>query len=450
LALDQDFVINRKTIFKMLIPVLIDQLFITLLPIINTVVVSKLGSSSMSSVAIVDQINQLVSMAAVAIAMGAAVVVAQYTGRGDRHGVTHTICQSYSSSLVLTLMIMVLVLIFSNGIINMALSGATEEMKTIAKTYLYVTAFSYPFYCFYANTTQILRGVGHPREAMYTSIAMNTSIFLINALMIYGLKKGVVGAGIATLCGRAVGAIVGAFMVIRSGFAKKVSDFFTLKFDLHTQGVMMRMGVPTGMQNFAFMCARLVMNVFILPFGTDHYAANVVFTQMLDLQCVGSTVVAGMAPAIMGIAKGRGDQEGIKSAFKDLNFISFWLGAACSFIPIPFLKQINVLYHMSPISAGIANKMILGNVIYIIALVWFAQAAPAAFRGIGDSVIPPVIMIAGVWCGRVLTLAALTTWFKMGTYALYWALIADYALRSVLYFWRYKSGAWLRAQKGVD
>ena len=42
MALDQDFVINRKTIFKMLIPVLIDQLFITLLPLITPWVVSKL------------------------------------------------------------------------------------------------------------------------------------------------------------------------------------------------------------------------------------------------------------------------------------------------------------------------------------------------------------------------------------------------------------------------
>ena len=127
MALDQDFVINRKTIFKLLIPVLIDQLFITLLPIINTVVVSKLGSSSMSSVAIVDQINQLVSMAAVAIAMGAAVVVAQYTGRGDRHGVTHTICQSYSSSLVLTLMIMVLV--FKMYLLYLLVSASPRRPK---------------------------------------------------------------------------------------------------------------------------------------------------------------------------------------------------------------------------------------------------------------------------------------------------------------------------------
>ena len=172
--------------------------------------------------------------------------------------------------------------------------------------------------------------------------------------------------------------------------------------------------------------------------------------QMLDLQCTGSTVVAALAPAIMGMAKGKGDQEGIQKAFKDLNYLSFWLGAVLSFLPIPFLKQIAQLYHLTPEAAAIADKLILWNPVYIIALVWFAQAAPAAFRGIGDSLIPPVIMVTGIWVGRVLTCIVCTKFLNMGAYGLYWALVGDYTVRSVLYYWRYKSGAWLRAQRGVE
>ena len=155
-------------------------------------------------------------------------------------------------------------------------------------------------------------------------------------------------------------------------------------------------------------------------------------------------------PAIMGMAKGKGDQEGIQKAFKDLNYLSFWLGAVLSFLPIPFLKQIAQLYHLTPEAAAIADKLILWNPVYIIALVWFAQAAPAAFRGIGDSLIPPVIMVTGIWVGRVLTCIVCTKFLNMGAYGLYWALVGDYTVRSVLYYWRYKSGAWLRAQRGVE
>ena len=201
MSLEQNITLDRKTIFRMLIPVLIDQLFITLLPIVNTVVVSALGQSSMSGVSIVDQINQLISFTVVAIGMGGAVMAAQYTGRGDRNGVARVVKQSYSSSFLVTIVVTVVVIVFASPIISVALSGADDEMKSIAYSYLLITCFSYPFYGFYSNTTQILRGIGRPREAMVTSVVMNTAIFVINAACIYVLELGIIGAGLATLLG---------------------------------------------------------------------------------------------------------------------------------------------------------------------------------------------------------------------------------------------------------
>ena len=199
MSLEQNITLDRKTIFRMLIPVLIDQLFITLLPIVNTVVVSALGQSSMSGVSIVDQINQLISFTVVAIGMGGAVMAAQYTGRGDRNGVARVVKQSYSSSFLVTIVVTVVVIVFASPIISVALSGADDEMKSIAYSYLLITCFSYPFYGFYSNTTQILRGIGRPREAMVTSVVMNTAIFVINAACIYVLELGIIGAVIVCM-----------------------------------------------------------------------------------------------------------------------------------------------------------------------------------------------------------------------------------------------------------
>ena len=145
MSLEQNITLDRKTIFRMLIPVLIDQLFITLLPIVNTVVVSALGQSSMSGVSIVDQINQLISFTVVAIGMGGAVMAAQYTGRGDRNGVARVVKQSYSSSFLVTIVVTVVVIVFASPIISMALSGADDEMKSIAYSYLLITCFPIPF-----------------------------------------------------------------------------------------------------------------------------------------------------------------------------------------------------------------------------------------------------------------------------------------------------------------
>ena len=104
MSLEQNITLDRKTIFRMLIPVLIDQLFITLLPIVNTVVVSALGQSSMSGVSIVDQINQLISFTVVAIGMGGAVMAAptgQMAADIETHGKGQDHCRQLENPMAL-------------------------------------------------------------------------------------------------------------------------------------------------------------------------------------------------------------------------------------------------------------------------------------------------------------------------------------------------------------
>ncbi|NLT58141.1 MAG: MATE family efflux transporter [Clostridiales bacterium] len=444
--------LDRKSMLKLLMPVLVDQLFITLLPMANTIIVSKLGQSSMSSVSVIDQVNQLVSFTIVAIGFGGAVMAAQYVGKGDQQAVRRVVKQSYSSSLMVACLATALVTLFNGAVIKLALGNAAgAEMISAARTYLMITCISYPFYCFYSNTTQVLRGVGEPRKAMYMSVLMNLSNFALSLLFIYGFRLGIQGAALASLLGRVIGTLLGLLLVSRTGICTRLSDFFTFKLDLATQKTMIRLGVPTGMQSFFFVGARLVMNRFILDNGgAMHLSANVVFTQILDLQCTGSTFVIGMAPAIMGMAKGRGDQEGMVRAFKDLCFFAFWFGLVFSILPVTLAGQFPKIYNLQPESALIAKRMITWNPLYIAPLVWFAQVAPASFRGIGDSIVPPIITIGALWGGRVVTIAVLTTFFGFGAYASYFAVAVDYILRTILYAWRYKSGAWLRAQRGVD
>lgn len=442
--------LDRKSMLKLLIPVMIDQVFITLLPMVNTIIVSMLGQASMSGVSIIDQVNQLVAFTVVAIGMGAAIMVAQYMGKNDPDSVKRVIKQSYSSSLLIAAVATLVMLLGRDFVIGAAMKGAVDEMLTIGKTYLTVTCLSYPLYCFYSNSTQVLRSLGEPRKAMYMSIIMNTSQMVISLICIYGFQLGIYGAAYASLGGRLIGALLGYYFMIKTGVMKGPGDFFTIKLEWATQKMLIRFGVPAGMQSFFFVGARLVMNRFILPYGTDHITANVVYTQILDLQCTGSTFVAMMAPAIMGMAKGRGDQDGMKRAFKDLHFYGFWFGALFAIVPIFLTGVFSNIYNLAPATAEIASKMIRFNPLYVVPLVWFAQVAPACFRGIGDTLVPPLIMSGSLWAARVTTIAVLCTYFNMGAYASYFAVMNDYIVRTVLYFWRYKSGAWLRAQTDVE
>ena len=105
----------------MLMPMLVDQLFIVTLPMANAIIVSSLGQNSLSGVSIIDQVNLLIGNLVVSIAFGATVVVAQSIGRKDPDGVKLAVRQSYSSSLMVALFFSACMLLFSGTVVGMAL-----------------------------------------------------------------------------------------------------------------------------------------------------------------------------------------------------------------------------------------------------------------------------------------------------------------------------------------
>ncbi len=441
--------LTRKNMLKMMGPMMIDQLFLVLLPMVNTIIVSTMGQNSLSGVSIIDQVNLMIGYAVIAISFGAMVVVAQNTGKGDVATVRLAVKQSYTSSLMFSGALTIFMIVFANPVVGLALKGAEPEMMAIAELYLRVTALSYPFYCFYSNSTSLLRGVGDTRRSMWMTVLMNSAQLVFSFTFIYVLELGTMGAGYATLAGRVVGALLGVVLIKKRGLVDSLKDFFGLKLDFDMQKRFIRFGLPAGAQNFFFIMARLIMNVNILAAGTAHISANVVYTQLLDLQCAGSSMVLQIAPTIMGIAKGQGDEDKMKKAVKDVYFFAFVFGLAFAVGTFPLLTPMIGFYNLEADAFALAQTTLMLNPLYVVPLVWFAAASPGAFRGVGDTFVPPIITVTSLWVARVGTVVFLCTQFNLGIYAGFAGIAADYLLRCILYFWRYKSGAWLKASRKV-
>ncbi len=77
-----------------------------------------------------------------------------------------------------------------------------------ARTYLIFSAISFPFLAVYNACAALFRAMGNSRVSLYVSLVMNVINVSANALMIYGLHWGVLGASIATASSRAVAAVM--------------------------------------------------------------------------------------------------------------------------------------------------------------------------------------------------------------------------------------------------
>ena len=93
---------SSKDLWKLLIPIMIEQLLNSLMGMVDTMMVSNVGSVAVASVSLVDSINTLVIQVFAALATGAAIICSQYLGRGDKEGCNKAARQIFLTVLVIS------------------------------------------------------------------------------------------------------------------------------------------------------------------------------------------------------------------------------------------------------------------------------------------------------------------------------------------------------------
>ena len=74
---------SKNDLFRLIFPLVIEQILAATIGIADTVMVSGVGEAAVSGVSLVDSINLLLINVFAALATGGAIIVAQYLGRKD-------------------------------------------------------------------------------------------------------------------------------------------------------------------------------------------------------------------------------------------------------------------------------------------------------------------------------------------------------------------------------
>lgn len=93
--------LDYRQIISIILPLLIDQAFLVCMNLVNTAMISSSGVAAVSAVNMVDSVNIFLINVFIAVATGGTVVVAQYTGRGNKKMVPKALAGSISSVFLL-------------------------------------------------------------------------------------------------------------------------------------------------------------------------------------------------------------------------------------------------------------------------------------------------------------------------------------------------------------
>ncbi|HEY8743873.1 MAG TPA: MATE family efflux transporter, partial [Chloroflexota bacterium] len=208
------FVLNENdlagSVNRLAVPIIAENLFQTMLGVVDLLMVSRLGAAAIAGVGTALQIMFLVMAALSAVTVGTTVLVARFTGARQPEEASHAAKQSLLLGLALAAIITVLGHFFSRGFI--ALLGATPEVVQTGGDYLDVVAQMAVFLVLQMVCAGALRGAGDTRTPMIVTGLVNIINVIVAYTLIFGHfgfpALGVLGSAWGASIARAIGAAV--------------------------------------------------------------------------------------------------------------------------------------------------------------------------------------------------------------------------------------------------
>ena len=369
---------------NLIYPIIIEQFLALLVGIADTLMVSYVGEAAVSSVSLVNQLNNVFIMVFTALASGGAVVASQYIGHQDREKGTQTASQLVMVTGVISILMMGVLLLWGKQIFGVLFGKVEPDVLDSGLIYMRISAYSFPFLAVYNACAGVFRSMGRTKTLMVVSVIMNAINVAGNGIGVFVLRAGVAGVAYPSLISRAFAAVAMLALAINQEnlIAIQMKQVFTWKPKIISR--IFYIAIPNSIESGLFQVAKVALSSIVASFGTVQIAANGVaqsFWAMAALFCI------AMGPAfitVIGQYMGAGDKEGAEYYMKKLLRLTYLGGIILNlvfFLITPFILK---LYSLSGEAVRLVMILVLLHNIFNALLCPVGFSVSNGMRAAGD------------------------------------------------------------------
>lgn len=433
---------SNRDLCRLLIPLIIEQLLNSLMGMVDTMMVSNVGSEAISAVALVDSINLLVIQVFSALAAGGTIICSQYLGRRDDDKAKQAAQQLVLVIAGISVMLSVVCLIFRIPLLRLIFGEVEPAVMANSETYFFYTAMSYPFFALFGAGSSIFRAQEDSRTPMIVSVISNVLNIAGNAALIWGFGMGVAGAAIATLASRIFSCVAVLWLLHSQKCRIPVRDYRGARLNLALAGLILSVGIPSGIENGMFQFGKLAIQSTVSTLGTTAIAAQAMTSILEGLNGIAGIGVGIGLMTIVGECIGAGRKDEAVYYIKKLMVIAEAVVLLSCLIVYASTRTITVLAGMEPESADMCLHM-MGWITLVKPIVWiFSFILAYGMRAAGDVKYSMVVSCVTMWTFRVTLCILLCRRFGFGPIAVWIGMFTDWTARGVLFTLRFLSGRW--------
>ena len=440
---------SRRQLLNIVIPLIINQTLAVLIGIEDSLMVSFAGEAAISGVGLVDSINQLLVNLFTSLAAGGSVVISQMLGTRQIERANNASKQLIWTVFLAGLVMTGVSLTFRLPLLRLIFGNIDADVMANASAYFFFTSMAFPFLAIYSGCQSVFHSMGNARVSMVVALVMNVVNIAANALLVLVLKMGVIGAALATLTARFVGAMLLLCLLHNKKNMLYVEHILRFKPNFSTIGNICRIGIPNGLENSMFQLGRLMTQSLISTFGTAQIAANAAVLSVTSLQYIPGSAMGVAIITMVGRCIGAQEQQQAKKYSVRLVAIAYGVIIALSAVICLFLRPIVSSYHLSAESAQLARNLILYHSLCVCTIWPIAFTLPNAFRAASDVKFTMVLSIFSMWAFRIGLSYLLNALFDLGIMSVWYAMAVDWIFRAVVFTVHFLRGSWLKKYRAV-
>ena len=391
------------------VPVFIGNLFQQLYNTADALIVGNfVGNDALAAVSATGNLVFLLISFFGGVSMGAGVVTSRYFGARDEKKMRLSIHTTVAFNLVVGLVLTVAGTTLTPWLLR--LMGTPEDVMDLSVTYIRVFFAGSMGLVMYNSLCGIMRAVGDSRSPLVYLIISSALNVVLDLLFVAVFSLGVTGAALATILAQFISAILCAVKLLRTHDSHRIV-IREIGFDREMTVLIVRYGLPTGLQNSVIAIANVVVQSNINAFGTMAVSGCGAYSKIEGFAFLPITSFQMALTTFVGQNLGAGEYDRAKKGAR--------FGILCS---IAAAELIGVAIYLSApyllgaftkepeaIAFGVRKAQICSVFFFLLAA---SHCLSAVLRGAGKASIPMLAMLI-FWCVvRVAFIAVAMPYFR--------------------------------------
>ncbi len=386
-----------KILLKFAFPMLVGNVLQQLYNMVDSIVVGNyVGKIALAAVGTGFPIIFMMAAMFIGLGIGATILISQYIGAGDMDSVKKTSQTIYTAMIIGSIPISIIGIFLCEPILN--LINTPADTLPMAKQYMVIIFAGMVGTFGYNVNAGILQGFGDSKSSLlFLAIATVINIIL-DLVFVVIFHWSVSGVAIATIIAQIISWIFG-IIYMRKKYEVLRFSVIQFKFDKEIFKKILKLGLPTGIQQTLFSVGIMSLQSLVNSYGSDFIAgfnaANKIDTfAFMPIQSFSNAVTTFTGQNI-GAKRMDRVHKGTVTAVS-LSVIVCLI----ALVILPVGPSILGLFNSDPpvIEAGM---IYLNNVLPFYTLLAMVFTLNAVIRGAGESVVPMIGAIASLWLGRI-------------------------------------------------